>query len=114
MHDCIFCRIVAGEAPAKLVHQDDLVIAFRDIRPAAPTHVLIVMREHIPSIGEVGEEHAGLLSRIVTVANQIARDEGIFESGYRLLTNKGYGGGQTVFHLHFHLLGGRPLGPKLG
>jgi histidine triad (HIT) family protein len=106
---CIFCRIVAGEAPASIIFQDDLVTAFRDTNPQAPTHILIVPNEHIASIGDVRPEHAGLLGRIFAAANQLASQEGIAQSGYRLVTNRGAQAGQSVYHLHFHLLGGRRM-----
>jgi histidine triad (HIT) family protein len=106
---CIFCRIIAGEAPASIIFQDDLVTAFRDANSQAPTHILIVPNEHLASIGDVRPEHAGLLGRIFTVANQLASQEGIAQSGYRLVTNRGAQAGQSVYHLHFHLLGGRRM-----
>ena len=105
--DCLFCKIVAGEIPSTQVHADDLVIAFRDIAPRAPTHILIVPREHIPSAAELTEAHGPLLGRIFAVAADIARREGIADSGYRLVSNVGRWGGQTVDHLHVHLMGGR-------
>ncbi|MDO8691762.1 MAG: histidine triad nucleotide-binding protein [Dehalococcoidia bacterium] len=106
---CLFCRIIAGESPSEMVYQDDLVVAFRDRYPKTPTHILIVCREHIPSLDRVGEEHSGLVARIVLVANRLAREEGIADTGYRLGVNVGRWGGQMIYHLHFHLLGGRPL-----
>ena len=105
--DCLFCKIVAGEIPSTQVHEDDLVIAFRDIAPRAPTHILIVPREHIRSAAELTEAHGPLLGRIFAVAADIARRDGIAESGYRLVSNVGRWGGQTVEHLHVHLMGGR-------
>jgi histidine triad (HIT) family protein len=105
--DCLFCKIVAGEIPSTQVHADDLVIAFRDIAPRAPTHILIVPREHIGSAAELTEAHGALLGRIFAVAADIARSEGIADSGYRLVSNVGRWGGQTVDHLHVHLMGGR-------
>lgn len=107
MPDCVFCRVVAGELPSTKVHSDDLVIAFRDIAPRAPTHILIVSREHIPSAAELTDAHGPLLGRLFTVAAEVARAEGIADAGYRLVTNVGRWGGQTVDHLHFHLMGGR-------
>jgi histidine triad (HIT) family protein len=107
--DCLFCRIVAGEIPSTKVHQDELVFAFRDIAPRAPTHILIIPRDHIASAADLTEAHAEMLGRLFAVAARIAREEGIAESGYRLVSNVGRGGGQTVDHLHFHLLGGRPF-----
>lgn len=107
--DCLFCRIAAGEVPSTRVHEDDLVVAIRDIAPRAPTHILLVPREHIASAAELTEAHGPLLGRLFAVAAQVARDEGIEESGYRLVSNVGRSAGQTVDHLHVHLLGGRPF-----
>lgn len=107
--DCLFCRIVAGEVPAAKLHEDDLVVAFRDVAPRAPTHVLVVPVEHIASAAELSEEHGPLLGRLFSVAAEIARREGVAESGFRLVTNSGRAAGQTVDHLHVHLLGGRTL-----
>lgn len=108
--NCLFCKIIAGEIPSQTVYRDELVTAFRDISPIAPTHILIVPNQHILSLGEMGEEHAGLLGRVVKVAGELAASEGIAESGYRFITNVGPDAGQAVFHVHFHLVGGRPLG----
>jgi histidine triad (HIT) family protein len=107
MSDCLFCRIVAGDAPGAIVHADDLVVAIRDIAPRAPTHILLMPREHIASAADLGEQHGSLLGRIFGVAADLARAEGIAGKGYRLTTNVGRYGGQTVAHLHFHLMGGR-------
>jgi histidine triad (HIT) family protein len=107
--DCLFCKIVAGEIPADLVHQDDLVVAFRDISPQAPTHVLLIPTRHVASAAELSGTDSEMLGRLFTVAAQVARDSGVAERGYRLVTNVGSGAGQSVFHLHFHLLGGRSL-----
>ncbi len=108
--NCIFCKIIAGEIPSQTVYQDELVTAFRDIAPIAPTHILIVPNQHFVSLAEMSEAQAGVLGRMVKVANDLAASEGIDESGYRFITNVGPDSGQAVFHLHFHLLGGRPLG----
>jgi len=105
--DCIFCRIVAGEVPSTGVHAGDRVIAIRDIAPRAPTHVLILSREHIPSAADLTSDDAALLADAFAAASEIARSEGIAERGYRVVTNVGQWGGQTVDHLHFHLMGGR-------
>jgi histidine triad (HIT) family protein len=105
--ECLFCRIVAGEIPATKVHEDDLVVAIRDIAPRAPTHVLLLPREHVASAAELNEAHAALLGRLFAVAAEIARAEGIVERGYRVTTNVGAWGGQSVPHLHLHLMGGR-------
>jgi histidine triad (HIT) family protein len=108
--DCLFCRIGAGEIPADIVHQDDLLVAFRDINPKAPTHVLLIPRRHIASALELRETDGPLLGRLFAVAADLARTEGLAEAGYRLVTNVGAWGGQSVHHLHLHLLGGRRLG----
>jgi histidine triad (HIT) family protein len=108
--DCLFCKIAAGEIPADLVHQDEHVLAFRDISPKAPTHVLLIPRRHVASAAELGDGDGEMLGRLFSVAAQVARDAGVAEKGYRLVTNVGPGVGQSVFHLHFHLLGGRSLG----
>jgi len=112
--DCIFCQIVAGKIPSKTVYQDEKVIAFRDINPQAPTHILIIPRNHISSLSDLSEADAPLLGRMVRVANQIARKEGVSEKGYRLVINCGKEGGQIVPHLHLHLLGGKKLSDMLG
>ena len=104
---CLFCRIIAGEIPATAVHSDDLVIAIRDVAPQAPTHVLLLPREHIASAADLTEAHGALLGRLFAVAADLARSEGISERGYRLTTNVGTWGGQSVPHLHLHLMGGR-------
>jgi histidine triad (HIT) family protein len=106
---CIFCRIVAGDIPSTRVAEDDAVVAFRDIAPKAPTHVLLASRAHIASAAELVAEDGPLLGRVFAMAAQIARAEGIAERGYRIVTNVGLWGGQSVDHLHFHLLGGRQL-----
>ncbi len=105
--DCLFCRIVRDEIPSTKVHEDDQVVAFRDIAPRAPTHILVVPREHIASAADLGEGAGPLLGRLFGVAAELARTEGIAADGYRIVTNIGRWGGQTVDHLHFHLLGGR-------
>ena len=112
--DCIFCKIVAGEVPADILYQGDEVIAFRDINPLAPTHLLIIPKKHIPSLGHLSEAELSLIGDMVNTANQLAKREGIAESGYRLVINCGKQGGQLVPHLHMHLLGGRQLSNALG
>jgi len=112
--DCIFCNIVAGNIPATLIYQDDRAIAIRDINPQAPTHILVIPKEHIPGLIELRDEHRDLSAHLIYVANQLARSEGIAESGYRLIINSGSDGGQVVLHLHLHLLGGQKLGTTLG
>jgi len=106
--DCLFCRIVRGEIPAKLIAQDDHCVAFRDINPQAPTHVLIIPRDHIPSLNEAMD--ATIIGRLSLMAARIARDEGLSERGYRIVVNTNADAGQTVFHIHLHLLGGRKMG----
>jgi histidine triad (HIT) family protein len=105
--DCLFCRIVAGEIPSTRAHEDDLVIAIRDIAPQAPTHILLMPRRHIASVAELTEADGPLLGRLFAVAADLARSDGIAEAGYRLTSNVGRWGGQTVDHLHIHLMGGR-------
>lgn len=106
MSDCIFCKILKGEIPSSKVYEDDLVYAFNDISPAAPVHVLIIPKEHIESANALNEEHSALLGHIVLVAAKIAKSLGVSEEGYRIINNCGKNAGQTVFHLHFHLLAG--------
>jgi len=106
---CLFCRIVAGEVPADRVHEDDLVIAIRDIAPRAPTHVLFLPREHIASALELTAADGPLLGALFGAAAAFARSEGLADAGYRMVTNIGEWGGQTVGHLHVHLLGGRSM-----
>ena len=108
--DCLFCRIVAGETPADIVYQDQDVVAFRDIDPQAPQHVLIVPRRHIESIATLTSEDGPRLASICISASKVASKLGIEKTGYRFLTNVGPDAGQAVFHLHFHLLGGRRFG----
>ncbi len=105
--DCPFCRIAAGSIPAELLHEDDLVVAFRDIAPRAPTHFLLIPRHHIASAAELTESDGPLLGRLFAVAADLARSAGIADGGYRLVSNVGRWGGQTVGHLHVHLMGGR-------
>lgn len=107
--DCLFCKIVAGEIPADIVRQDDELVAFRDINPQAPTHVLVIPTEHVESLDAAADEHAKLLGKMLLLARDLAREEGVAESGYRTVLNVGAHGGQSVFHVHLHLLGGRPL-----
>jgi histidine triad (HIT) family protein len=107
--ECIFCRIVAGEIPSTTVAEDEAVLAIRDIAPRAPTHVLLLSREHIRSAAELTDADAPLLGRLFAMSAEIARSEGIADGGYRVVTNVGTWGGQSVDHLHFHLMGGRPF-----
>lgn len=105
--DCSFCRIVTGEIPSTRLHDDELVIAIRDIAPRAPTHILLLPRRHIGSAADLVESDGSLLGRLFAVAAELARSEGIADDGYRLISNVGRWGGQTVDHLHVHLMGGR-------
>lgn len=107
--DCIFCRIVAGEIPAKLVREDEETIAFRDINPQAPTHVLVVPRRHVASVNALEPGDAALIGRLFLAAQAIAREQGVADAGYRLVMNAGADAGQTVDHIHLHLLGGRAM-----
>lgn len=111
---CIFCRIIAGEVPADIVYRDEQVVAFRDIHPLAPSHILIVPKAHISSLNDVGEREAGLMGQVMLIARQLAQTEKTAQRGYRVVVNNGPDGGQVVPHLHFHLLGGRRLDDELG
>lgn len=111
--ETIFSKIIRGEIPADVVYQDDLVTAFRDISPQAPSHVLIVPNRLIPTVNDVQPEDEAALGRMISVAAKIAQQEGIADDGYRLVINCNRHAGQEVFHIHMHLLGGRPLGPLL-
>ncbi len=109
MENCIFCKIIKGEIPSKKVYEDDKVLAFYDISPEAPTHFLVIPKEHIKSANEVNEKNCEIVAHIFVVINKIARELGIDKSGYRIVNNCGEDGGQTVGHMHFHVLGGREL-----
>lgn len=108
--DCLFCKIVAGEIPANVIYQDDHVLAFEDINPQAPTHTLIIPREHLATLDELDESKEAIAGKILVAARNIAREKGLDDRGYRLVANCLESAGQTVFHIHFHLLGGRNLG----
>ena len=110
MSDCLFCGIASGEIPAKTVRESPRVIAFRDINPQAPTHVLVIPREHYPNLAALAAAGDGLLDEVATLAGQIAADEGVADRGYRVVFNTGPDAGQTVAHAHAHVLGGRSLG----
>lgn len=110
MEDCIFCKIINHEIPSKIVFENDLVIAFEDLNPVAPVHILIVPKKHIGSAMELKEEDAKYISEVYLVAKQIAMQKGIHESGFRVINNCGEDAGQTVKHIHFHLIGGKELG----
>ena len=114
MTECIFCKIMAGKSPAKIVYQDDQATAFRDIHPVAPTHILVVPNQHITSVNELTAEDEPLIGHLFSVARQIAKDEGVDQNGYRLIINNGPHAGQAVFHLHLHLMGGQRLRFPMG
>jgi len=111
---CVFCKIVSNEARAEIVHRDEQVTAFRDIHPVAPTHILIVPNRHIESVGALEAEDEQLMGHLFTVARRLAEEAGISKGGYRLITNTGANGGQTVFHLHVHLIGGQRMRYPMG
>lgn len=107
--DCIFCKIAAGEIPTEILYQDEEVFVFRDINPITPVHLLVVSRKHIASLAQMDDADTPLVGKMTRVANQLAREQGIAENGYRLTINSGAGSGQLVPHLHMHLMGGRRL-----
>ena len=107
MAECIFCQIVDGTIPASKLYEDDQVIAFEDLNPQAPVHMLVIPKRHIVSLDQTGDADETLLGRLLRVCANVARDRGLAESGYRVVNNIGRGAGQSVFHLHFHVLGGR-------
>lgn len=109
----LFSKIINREIPSDMVYQDDLVSAFRDINPAAPTHILIVPNKEIPTVNDLSDEDEQVAGRMMLVAKKLAKQEGIDKDGYRLIVNCNAHGGQEVFHLHMHLIGGRPLGPMI-
>lgn len=108
---CIFCKIVEGSIPSTKVYENEHVLAFRDIQPAAPVHILIIPKKHIATMNDVEAEDRGLIGDLHIAAQEIAKQEGVFESGYRLINNCGADSGQVVFHIHYHLLAGEKLGP---
>ena len=112
MSDCIFCKIAAGEIPSACLYEDENVFAFRDINPQAPVHFLVIPKEHIASVAELNAENSVIVSKCFEVIAKVAAQEGL-ESGYRVISNCGPDAGQTVPHLHFHVLGGKPLGEKI-
>ena len=112
MNDCLFCKIIAGDIPSSKVYEDELCYAFRDINPQAPTHILVVPKEHISSCGDVTAENAALVGHIFTVIARIAEAEGL-KNGWRVVSNVGPDAGQTVPHLHFHILGGQRLSDRM-
>jgi len=106
---CLFCRIVANEIPADFVHQDDRAVVIRDLNPQAPTHLLVIPREHIESLDDASQKDEPLLGHLLRVAARVANADGLGEGGYRTVINNGAGAGQSIFHLHVHVLGGRPM-----
>ena len=113
MEDCIFCKIIKKEIPADIVYEDEQIIAFKDINPAAPIHILVIPKKHISSLVELKEDDEILIGRIYTIINKIADEQGVSKSGYRVIVNCGKDGGQEICHLHFHLLAGKKLGEKI-
>ena len=109
MDNCLFCRIAKKEIPSKIVHEDERAVAFRDVNPVAPTHILVIPREHIASIDDVAQEHEADMGHLYRVASLVARAEGL-KNGYRVVMNAGPDAGQSVFHVHLHLVGGKPMG----
>ena len=109
MNDCVFCKITAGEIPSKKVYEDDKILAFHDINPAAPVHIVCITKIHIDSLNEINQENIGYVAHMLEKIPEIAKSLGIFD-GYRVITNIGADGGQSVKHLHFHIIGGRKLG----
>ena len=110
MTDCLFCKMVSGEIQPDVVFENDDVLAFRDVDPQAPVHVLVIPKSHIATTNELTPEHAGLIGEMVLAARQVAADEGIAEPGYRMVMNCNPEAGQSVYHIHLHMLGGRPMG----
>ncbi|MBV0933522.1 histidine triad nucleotide-binding protein [Marinobacterium weihaiense] len=108
--DCLFCKILAGEIPAEVVYEDDQVLAFRDINPQAPFHCLIIPRKHIATLNDIADEDQALVGHMIQAAGTIARQQGFEQDGYRTVFNCNTHGGQTVYHIHLHLLGGKPMG----
>ena len=113
MNDCLFCKIIKKEIPATIVYEDEEILAFRDINPVAPVHVLVIPKKHISSLTNLEEQDEVIVGKIYGVINKIAKQENIFESGFRVIVNCGEDGGQEVQHLHFHLIGGKKLGTKI-
>ena len=113
MEDCLFCKIIKGEIPSTKVYEDEFVYAFKDINPEAPVHILVVPKKHIKSINEIEEIDENLIGKIFLAIEKISKEQGVAEQGYRVISNCGKDAGQTVMHLHFHILGGRKLGEKI-
>lgn len=113
MEDCLFCKIIAGEVPAEKVFENEYVLAFKDIDPAAPVHVLLIPKVHIKDTNDINEENAIYIAEISKAIKEVAKICGVYEEGYRIICNCGENGGQVVHHIHFHLLGGKKLGEKI-
>ena len=113
MDNCLFCKIIKGEIPCDKVYEDDEVLAFKDINPAAPVHILVIPKKHISCATSIQKQDEALIGRIFTVINKIAEEQGFDKNGFRIINNCGKDGGQEVMHIHFHVLGGRQLGPKI-
>jgi histidine triad (HIT) family protein len=110
MDSCLFCKIVRGERPATLLHEDERAVAFADINPQAPTHILVIPRKHISTLADAGDEDQGLLGHLLLVGAQLAREQGLVQRGFRTVINTNADAGQTVFHIHVHIIGGRRMG----
>lgn len=111
--DCIFCKIISGELPSQFVYEDEKLVAFKDINPAAPTHILFVPKKHYPTLNDI-PDNDDIMTDIVSAVRKVAKELGIADRGYRMVTNVNREGGQVVFHLHVHMLGGRPLNDRMG
>ncbi len=110
---CVFCKIVNRELPAKIVYEDEKIMAFHDINPQAPIHILIIPKEHIETVNDLEEKHKEIIGHIFLVAKKITEELGVAEKGYRILINCNRDGGQEIYHIHFHLFAGKPLGPMI-
>ncbi len=113
MEDCLFCKIIKGEVPSNKVYEDEEILAFHDIKPSAPIHILVIPKKHITSLAHMEKEDEAIIGKIYSVINKIAEDEGFKQDGYRVVVNCGKNGGQTVMHLHFHILAGKQFGEKI-
>lgn len=113
MEDCIFCKIINKEIPSEIVYEDEKVLAFKDINPAAPIHILVIPKKHIATLLDVSEEDSKLIAYIYQIINKIAKEQGFAKDGFRVIANCGKDSGQEVMHIHFHVLAGRKLGPKI-
>lgn len=113
MDDCIFCKIIKGEIPSEKVYEDEEILAFKDINPATPIHVLVIPKKHISTLMEIGQEDSELMAKIMQAIQKVAKQLGVDKSGFRLIANCGPDSGQEVMHIHFHLLAGKKMGPKI-